>query len=102
MSWNNVSRARTSTAEHRRWRGAVLERDGYRCQACGYQGFPGDGVLEADHIRNIKAGGDSSLANGMTLCRDCHRHKTRAESAAGLARRAARRRLPVERHPGLL
>jgi len=44
---------------------AVLERDGYRCLACGYQG---DGkTLEADHICGRKSKLDDVRAAGATV-----------------------------------
>ena len=51
------------------WRKSVLLRDGFRCQQCGKLG----GILEAHHVKAIADGGDNSLTNGMTVCRDpCH------------------------------
>ena len=51
-----------------RVRRAALERDNYRCRACG---MPGD--LEVHHIRRLEHGGAPlALANVRTLCRSCH------------------------------
>ena len=51
------------------WRKRVLLRDGFRCQVCGKLG----GILEAHHVKAIADGGDNSLENGLTVCRDpCH------------------------------
>lgn len=101
MAWANGGRTRTTTPEHRRWRIAVLRRDSYQCQACGHQGAPGDGIIQADHILNIKRGGaPHDPDNGQALCKHCHDHKTQAEARAAKARNSNRR--PRERHPGLL
>ena len=62
----------------RRWqvvRRAALDRDGWRCRACGKAG-----VLEVDHVVRIEDGGSEyDLANCQTLCRSCHVSKTSAE-----------------------
>jgi 5-methylcytosine-specific restriction endonuclease McrA len=47
---------------------AVKQRDGYQCQRCG-----STRQLEAHHIVPISAGGSDDPANGITLCKDCHR-----------------------------
>lgn len=52
-----------------RTRGAVLERDGYRCIECGALGVR----FEVDHIVPLAAGGTNELANLRTLCVPCHR-----------------------------
>ncbi len=69
-------------------------------------------ATEADHKVGVAdalaAGWDPAdiddPANGQALCSSCHKIKTRAEQARGLARarrrRTAARRAP-ERHPGL-
>ena len=65
----------------RRWeavRRAVFERDGWRCTACGKAGW-----LEADHITPLQRepGQDPYDMDGLqTLCRNCHRTKTRREN----------------------
>ena len=63
----------------RRWarvRRVVLERDGYRCRACGKAGR-----LEVDHIRGLELQGlPWELGNLQTLCRGCHIRKTRREN----------------------
>ncbi len=95
--WINGA-SRTGTAEHKRWRTQVLERDGYRCRACGHQGSKAAGDMRADHIVNVAAGGTTTLDNGQALCKPCHDRKTAREAAA--ARKSRTR--PAERHPGIL
>jgi len=46
----------------------VLERDGWRCQACG--SLRG---LEVHHIQRRSQSGDDSEGNLITLCSDCHK-----------------------------
>ena len=64
-----------------RWvrvRRRVLDRDGWRCQACGKAGR-----LEVDHILPLVDGGQPyDLDNLQTLCRSCHVRKTAAENRA--------------------
>jgi 5-methylcytosine-specific restriction endonuclease McrA len=51
-------------------RRAVLERDGWKCLACG-----ATDALELDHITPKSAGGQPTVDNLQTLCRDCNRLK---------------------------
>ena len=70
----------------RRWRAvrrAVLERDGWRCTACGRPGR-----LEVDHIRPLQRepGQDPYDVNGLqSLCRSCHIAKTSRENRRELS-----------------
>lgn len=52
----------------------VFKRDSFTCQYCGAQAP--DAILEVDHITPVSAGGDNSLINLITSCRDCNRGKT--------------------------
>ena len=65
--------------DKRRWRAVrkqVLDRDRWRCRACGRAGR-----LEVDHIQPVQAGGLLyDLKNLQTLCRSCHIGKTRREN----------------------
>ncbi len=56
-----------------RWRIAVYERDGFKCQCCDKVG----GGLHAHHILSWHAYPDKryDIDNGITLCVDCHRYK---------------------------
>jgi hypothetical protein len=55
------------------WRKAVYERDNYTCQECGHKG----GKLNAHHIKPWFSHPDLrfDVANGVTLCEDCHANK---------------------------
>lgn len=59
------------SSEHKAWRKAVFERDGYTCQICLIKG----GELQADHIKCF-AHHEAlrfEVSNGRTLCIDCHK-----------------------------
>lgn len=51
----------------------VFKRDSFKCQYCG-RSAP-DVILECDHIHPVSEGGDNSLLNLITSCRDCNRGK---------------------------
>lgn len=56
-------------AATKRWREAVLARDGHRCRRCG-----GAGNLHAHHVQSWKDFPQLRLvvSNGVTLCAGCH------------------------------
>lgn len=60
-----------SSVEYQTWRRSVFERDDYTCQECGDRG----GRLQAHHIEWWSENEDLryEVANGKTLCLDCHR-----------------------------
>ena len=70
-----------NTLNRSRWalvRRAALDRDGWRCRACGRAGR-----LEVDHLVALEDGGEAyDPANLQTLCRGCHFRKTAAENRA--------------------
>ena len=53
---------------YRRLHKEILERDGWRCQACG-----SPRGLEVQHIQRRSQSGDDSEGNLITLCSACHR-----------------------------
>jgi len=54
----------------------VLTRDGYRCCACGRSSA--DVELHVDHIVPVSKGGQDTLSNLQTLCKDCNLGKSDA------------------------
>lgn len=51
----------------------VLERDGFRCRACGRSPHEHIGVvLHVDHIFPVAMGGKTTTENLQTLCADCN------------------------------
>lgn len=71
--WNwkgGTTRGKHNGGEYNEWRKSVFERDGYTCQDCGASGV----YLNAHHIKSWAEYLDLrfDLANGITLCEDCH------------------------------
>lgn len=66
------------SAEYKKWRTQVFERDGFSCQDCGVKNEIGLGrtvILNADHIKPFAFFPELrfNLSNGKTLCESCHR-----------------------------
>lgn len=57
--------------EYKKWHKAVLERDWFQCQECGYKGRE----IEVDHIKPFYLYPELrfEIDNGRTLCKPCHR-----------------------------
>ena len=51
----------------------IFKRDSFTCQYCG-RSAPSI-ILEIDHIQPVAKGGDNSLLNLITSCKDCNRGK---------------------------
>lgn len=70
------------TAQFKRWRTAVFQRDDFTCQHCGQRG----GYLTAHHIKGFAAYPDLryEVSNGLTLCEECHK---KTDNYGGRARR---------------
>lgn len=62
-----------ATKEYKKWRQDVYERDNYTCVMCFTKGNGKN--LNADHIKSFKDYPElrTNLANGRTLCVDCHK-----------------------------
>lgn len=62
-----------SRKSYKEWRKAVYVRDGYKCVECGQKGTGKN--LQADHIKPYSTHPSLrlELANGRTLCIDCHK-----------------------------
>lgn len=88
---------RTATAQWRKLRAAVLERDGHRCQIRYPDLCEGDAPT-VDHIVSDADGGSDDETNLQAACWPCHRRKTGIEAAAA---KPPRRRPPTD-HPGIL
>lgn len=74
------------STSHKRWRKAVLARDGWQCQACGKVCTSSQPINRphADHIIPILQGGDRyDINNGQCLCQHCHSMKTARENDFG-------------------
>ena len=70
--------ARLQPARWRAVRRRVLDRDGWRCKACGKAGR-----MEVDHIKPLFKFPDQDPYDPggcQTLCRSCHIAKTRREN----------------------
>ena len=92
MAWSNKPHVLYSQ------RNRIKRRDGHTCQRCGAQ----DVDLEVNHIIPVAEGGDNSDDNLESLCIPCHSPETYEQTVRGHARRAARARFPMEKHPGML
>lgn len=76
--------AELQTEAHKAWRLQVLNRAGWKCEACGKHGGKGHGAVRlfADHIIERRDGGALlDPANGRCLCGSCHSTKTAKERA---------------------
>lgn len=91
MAWRNDRAAREhsnatyGSAEYRRNKPLVLQRDGRRCVICG-----SSREIEVDHIIPVSRGGSHQLDNLRVLCGECHRKKTATEGNHGGGRRRRR------------
>jgi hypothetical protein len=65
---------RTSRQIPKSLRYAVLRRDDFHCRYCGRG--PPQVILELDHARSWKEGGETTMTNLVTSCRDCNRGKS--------------------------
>jgi 5-methylcytosine-specific restriction endonuclease McrA len=61
-------RVRMDAKVYRTLHRKILERDGWRCQACGSMSG-----LEVHHMERRSRRGDDSEENLITLCSNCHR-----------------------------
>ena len=103
MTWTSNG-GRTSTTAHKQRRRRVLERDNHQCQIRGPKCI--GTATECDHIINVKAfGNQPELAetdeNCRAACHPCHANKSALEGVQARAKRRAKLKLPVQKHPGL-
>lgn len=73
--WRGTPTERGYTSAWQRIRLIALQRDGYLCVACNLAGRI-TRARDVDHIKPLANGGDHSLTNLQSLCRDCHAQKT--------------------------
>jgi len=86
---------RCSSAEWRRLRLFILERDGRICHVCGQHGAD-----EVDHVIAYADGGTDHPLNLRAIHkRPCHARKSAREAAAHRTSKSTAR--PPEPHPGL-
>ena len=69
-NWNPNARRKNRGGSHRKWRDAVISRDGGRCVRCGVEKVE----LHAHHLKPYKDYPELrfDVANGETLCYKCH------------------------------
>ncbi len=71
---------KTSRDINLRLRFKVLQRDNYKCCACGRSPATTQGLeLQVDHIIPYSKGGETTMDNLQTLCRDCNLGKSNIE-----------------------
>lgn len=66
-----IQMARPHTKVGEKLRSTVLQRDRKTCQACKAV----DRAMEIDHKVPVSRGGDNSIGNLWTLCRECNSSK---------------------------
>jgi 5-methylcytosine-specific restriction endonuclease McrA len=69
-------RLRLDATSYRELHRKVLERDGWRCQACGSMHN-----LQVHHLRFRSQSGDDAEQNLITLCDECHERVHRNNSS---------------------
>lgn len=64
--------------EYKTWRDSVFERDNFTCQKCGKHG----GNLHVHHIKSFALHAElrTDIANGETLCIECHRKVSKIDT----------------------
>lgn len=99
VAWGSGG-TRQVSAEFRRNRLPVMQRDGFTCQL-RYRGCTVD-AEDVDHRDNFARGGLDVAENLQAVCRACHKVKTGRESAEARAelKRAARHPDSLRSHPG--
>ncbi len=83
--WEYNRAPRTSTAGHKAWRLAILNRDHWFCQIR----LPGctRRATIADHITAVAFGGAQyDLGNGQAACQSCSDEKSKGEATEGRRR----------------
>jgi hypothetical protein len=98
-NWAGSNRRDTLPPNWHKVRAVILRRDGHRCTwRIGQGATCGKPATDVDHVK--RNGGDHP-DNLRSLCAKHHAQKSSAEGHRAKAEQAARRKRPVERHPGL-
>lgn len=76
----NIKLRRTNRDINLRLRFKVFQRDNFKCCICGRSPATTQGLeLQVDHIKPWSKGGETTLENLQTLCRDCNLGKSNLE-----------------------
>jgi len=65
---SKIQRVRLDSRRYRALHSQILQRDGWRCQACGSLRY-----LQVHHLQFRSQSGNDVEGNLITLCADCHR-----------------------------
>jgi 5-methylcytosine-specific restriction protein A len=79
--WRGSAASRGYGRRHEAWRKLILHRDPL-CKIAHFCGGLSPSTV-ADHIIQLRAGGDWSLENGQGACEPCHNWKRAMESRQG-------------------
>ena len=99
MGWESSDRKARLPKNWNKIRESVLKRDGYRCVARDDSGRRC--VNKATDVDHIMRGDNHARSNLQSLCAECHKVKTQAESQRALREARARAKYPRQQHPGL-
>lgn len=66
---------KTQRASDERVTWEVYKRDGYQCRYCGLYGGEGGATLSYDHVKLWEDGGEWTVENGVTACRNCNKQR---------------------------
>jgi 5-methylcytosine-specific restriction endonuclease McrA len=94
LRWDPAAADPTQRRIHPMLRGAVLQRDGWKCRYCGRE------ATEVDHVDPYARGGSTTPGNLVAACRRCNKAKgirtpeewRREETMKRLVAEAMRRR----------
>lgn len=90
MSEQNNSKPKRK-AISKKMRFEVFKRDSFTCQYCGRKAP--DVILEIDHIKPVAKGGENTLLNLITSCKECNRGKGKIPLTEKLTLEKERKRL---------
>lgn len=85
IGWKRTQQKKGNTTDRgygwawQKIRKRILQRDAYLCQPCLEIGIV-KAATDVDHIINKESGGSDSENNLQSICKECHKLKTAAES----------------------